>query len=112
MTAETQIIDDLKKVKQVFTELNLKSGVVHQPKWAKLDFIFRWSEMNKEAKEQNLSEYWSHDFNFFLKKKDPEFFDQSVRPILSSKMERSLVDFWLLDQHDKVLECEPYVAVS
>ena len=58
------------------------------------------TEEKKEEKEKHLSEYYSHDFNFFLKKKDPEFFEGTLRGILSSKMEKTLVDFYLLDMHD------------
>ena len=60
--------------------------------------------MSKDDKEKHLSEYFSHEFNFFLKKKDAAFFDGTLRGILSSKMEKTLVDFYLLDMHDKVFE--------
>ena len=68
--------------------------------------------MTKDDKERHLSEYWSHEFNFFLKKRDPEFFDGTVRRILSSKMEKTLVDYWLLDMHNEVLESEELILVT
>ena len=68
--------------------------------------------MNKEEKEKHLSEYWSHEFNFFLKKRDKDFFENTVRRILSSKMEKTIVDYWLLDMYDKVLESEEFILVS
>ena len=90
-------------MKQVLHELNQKQGVTNSSsfqKFAKLDFIFKWESMNKEEKEKHLSEYWSHEFNFFLKKRDPDFFENTVRRILSSKMEKTIVDYWLLDLYD------------
>ena len=68
--------------------------------------------MSKDEKEKHLSEYFSHEFNFFLKKKDPTFFEGTLRGILSSKMEKTLVDFYLLDMHDKVFESVDIVNAS
>ena len=81
-------------------------------KIAKLDFVFKWNLMSKDEKEKHLSEYFSHEFNFFLKKKDPEFFESTVRRILSSKMEKTLVDFYLLDMHEQVLDCVEIVNAT
>ena len=100
-------------MKEVLHELNQKQGVTGSSdfqKFAKFDFIFKWFEMSKEDKEKHLSEYFSHEFNFFLKKKDPEFFENTVRGILSSKMEKTLVDYNLLDMHQKVCDSVEYIT--
>ena len=68
--------------------------------------------MSKDDKEKHLSEYFSHEFNFFLKKKDPEFFNSTVRGILSSKMEKTLVDFNLLDMHQQVADRVEYITAQ
>ena len=77
-----------------------------------MEFIFKWSRMSKEDKEKHLSEYFSHEFHFFLKKKDIEFFEGTVRGILSSKMEKTLVDYYLLDMHDNVVDSIDIVNVA
>lgn len=56
-----------------------------------------WSNLTTEQKEKHLSEYSCHELHFFIKKRDLEFFDAAVRPVIQSKLEKSLVDKYLLD---------------
>jgi hypothetical protein len=57
-----------------------------------------WSSLTKEKKEYYLSEYFSHEFNYFLKKRDPAFFESTVRHFLTCKMEKTFMDLYLLDE--------------
>ena len=51
-----------------------------------------------------MSEYSCHELHFFIKKRDLDFFDAVVRPVLQSKLEKSLVDKYLLDDFVSVVE--------
>jgi hypothetical protein len=59
--------------------------------------MLKWPTYNQEKKEKAYSEFCSHEFNTFIKLKDPEYFESTVRPFLRNKIEKTVVDFWLLD---------------
>jgi hypothetical protein len=42
--------------------------------------------------------------NFFIFKKDKEFFFEVVRPYIQNKLEKTFVDFFLLEFDEKILE--------
>ena len=44
----------------------------------------------------------SHELNLFLNKRDPAFFKSVVVPILSFKMEKQIVDLYLLRYFEQV----------
>jgi len=43
----------------------------------------------------------------FLKIKEPAYFEQVVKPFLKNKIEKTFVDYWLLDMDDGVFSFEP-----
>lgn len=59
--------------------------------------MLKWPTLSAEQKSKTYSEYCSHEFNLFLKLKDSQFFESAVRPFLTNKMEKTFVDYWLLD---------------
>ncbi len=59
--------------------------------------MLKWPTLTSEQKAKTYSEYCSHEFNLFLKLKDNQFFESAVRPFLTNKMEKTFVDYWLLD---------------
>lgn len=71
--------------------------------WKKLDFVIGWQSLSTDEKHRYLSEYGSHEFHFFIKMKDPEYFNAIVRGVLTNKMEKSLFDHFLLDNHAEVV---------
>lgn len=58
-------------------------------------FITEWSTLKPEQKRTNYSKYASHELNFFLARKDPEFFQQVVKPYLQNKKDKTYLDRWL-----------------
>lgn len=59
--------------------------------------MLKWPTLSSEQKSKTYSEYCSHEFNVFLKLKDTAFFENAVRPFLTNKIEKTIVDYWLLD---------------
>ncbi len=64
-------------------------------KLREFNFILQWPGMTDEEKREKYSEYACHELNFFLHKKDPEFFQSAVRPYLVNKKDKSFLDRWL-----------------
>jgi hypothetical protein len=59
--------------------------------------MIKWKSLKIEHKGKNYSEFCSHEFNVFLKLKDPEFFKNAVRPFIQNKIEKTFIDYWLID---------------
>ena len=63
---------------------------------AEFEFVMRWPEMGAEEKRELYSKYACHELNFYLSKKDPEFFRDVVKPYIAHKFHKTFLDRWLL----------------
>ncbi len=63
----------------------------------KFRFILRWPEMKMAEKFEKYDEFACHELNFFLFRKDRDFFTKIIKPYLSNKKEKTFMDRWLLD---------------
>lgn len=63
----------------------------------KFDFLTRWPQLTTEEKQEKYSEYACHELNFFVYKKDPDFFREVVEPYLANKQHKTFLDYWLLE---------------
>jgi hypothetical protein len=68
------------------------------PKLAEFAFVPTWPTLKAEEKRALYSKYACHELNFFLAKRDPEFFKAAVRPFLANKKDKTFLDRWLLDE--------------
>ena len=59
--------------------------------------MLKWPTLTAEQKAKTYSEYCSHEYNLFLKLKDEQFFETAVKPFLTNKIEKTFVDYWILD---------------
>ena len=92
-STDMQIIDSLQKVWLVQKELKRFSNEEQEF----IDAMLKWPTQTAEQKAKAYSEYTSHEFNVFLKLKDTAFFENAVRPFITNKIEKTVVDYWLLD---------------
>lgn len=97
-----QIIDSIAKVLDVLKE-------IHTPNYPpieeikKFEPVINWDKFNEEEKNATFSRLASHEFNLFLYKKDPAYFEQVVKPYLRNKMEQTLIDFYLLQDNESAI---------
>ncbi|MCC6694784.1 MAG: hypothetical protein IT365_04040, partial [Candidatus Hydrogenedentes bacterium] len=68
------------------------------PHFQEFEFITRWPGLTPEEKRSKFSKYASHELNFFLYRKDPEFFQSVVRPFIQGKPNKTFMDRWLLEE--------------
>ena len=54
--------------------------------------------MKPQEKLKKFGNSACHELNLFIKFRDPEFFEAIVRPYLFNKMEKSFMDYFLLDK--------------
>ena len=66
-------------------------------KWA---FLRKWDDIELSEKLKVIDDYFSHELNFYVYQKDREFFDDILKPHLANKIEKCLIDYYLLGSHE------------
>ena len=90
-TGKFQIYDSLSRVYQLYETLQ------PDPKLNEFRFVLRWLTMSDDEKRELYSKYACHELNFFISRKDPDFFRSSVKPYLSHKLHKTFLDHYLLE---------------
>lgn len=62
------------------------------------DYLLKWHMFDFDKKLLSYSKYHSHELNFFIYKKDKEFFENVVVEKINTKMEKTFVDWYLLSK--------------
>ncbi|QEL20900.1 hypothetical protein [Limnoglobus roseus] len=88
-----ELVDSTAKVYGLYATLS------KDPKLTEFAFLLTWPKLKPEEKRPLYSKYSSHELNFFLFKKDCEFFATVVRPYLGNKKDKTFLDHYLLE-HD------------
>ena len=89
-TSDFEVYDSLARVHALLATLTSNATLVE------FGFILDWPDLKPEEKRERYSKYACHELNFFLFKKDPEFFKAVVRPFLANKHHKTFLDHWLL----------------
>lgn len=105
-TTNYNIVDSIDKVKKLQLEIAKMDGCDICPD---LLFLATWDKLSPDEKLKKYSAYLCHETNVFLYFKDREFFNTVVRPFLTNKYEKSIIDNWLLGNYDSI---ESYSSVE
>ena len=92
VSAEFQIYDDLK---DVFTLLETLNKSTHLNKFR---FILDWNQKKEAEKNELYSKYACHELNFWLSRKDKDYFEKVVVPHLENKRSKTFMDHYLLKE--------------
>ena len=112
-SGETIDIQDITQSQvQLFDSLNLVDKIVEHlsshgnPQFSgisdkrfqemKKAVFLNWFNYDFSKKTEVFNKYTSHEVNFFLFKKDPEFYSKVVKVFVQNKMEKMLVDYYML----------------
>ncbi len=102
-SCEWRSIDSVARVLEYFQAV--------KPEWAQIvtsDWnLPRWHTMNVAEKEQVWSKHVCHELNLFVYFHDDPFFRQRVRACIASKLEKDLIDYFLLED---TAVLRPFVA--
>jgi len=99
-TSEIETYDDLSDVFDLFKTLSDNSQL------GGFRFLTRWNEFDKEQKLDFFDNFMCNELNFFIYRKDREFFDEVILPVLKSKVQKGFIDLYLLD-----MPLDSYTAV-
>ncbi len=91
--ARTRRLQTYSSIEAVF---QLYSTLLSNPEWEKFRFITKWHRLTDAEKQTNYNTMACHELEFYLYHKDRAFFDQVIKPILEQKLDKQLVDEWLL----------------
>ena len=91
-SAKMMIYDSLPRVYGLYVTLSNSSTL------GEFAFILRWPKMKPEEKRAKYSEFACHELDFFLSKKDPEFFEKVIQPYLRNKRDKTFMDHYLLGE--------------
>lgn len=61
------------------------------------DCFIHWVTFGEEKKIKLYNRFLCHEFNTFLKFKDPAFFAKIVRPFILNKFKKTFIDLCLLE---------------
>ncbi|MGV3530792.1 MAG: hypothetical protein ACO1QR_00375, partial [Chthoniobacteraceae bacterium] len=80
---------------------------------AKFQWLLQWPKLKDEEKRAKYSEFACHELNFFLWRKDPQFFQAVIQPYLGNKKDRTFMDDFLLNADlTRYLEPWPYARLN
>lgn len=97
------LVDNLNKVYEILSEIR-KVQKVPGSGFEDLSFVLKWAGLSSFEKDQKYSDYFCHELNFFISRRDPAYFNDVVKPFLETKMEKQFMDHYLLRHFDKCLE--------
>lgn len=74
----------------------LYSTLTRDAKLAEFSFVIRWPSLAAAEKRSFYSKHACHELNFFIFRRDPEFFQSVVKPFVTNKKDKTFLDHWLL----------------
>lgn len=89
-TAKLETYDDLGDLFTLYTTLSGDATL------AEFRFILDWPTLEDGQKREKYSRYACHELNFFLSRRDPEFFEAVVKPYLANKKDKTFLDLYLV----------------
>ncbi len=89
-TARFETIDTVAKA------FRLLSTLAGNKTLEEFSFVAGWPDLPAAEKRSLYSKHACHELNFFLSRKDPEFFKAVVAPYLKNKKDKTFLDLWLL----------------
>lgn len=89
-TSEIETYDDISDVFELYTVLSGNKDL------ASFKFLTVWNELSMEQKLEFYDIFVCNEVNFYVYRKDTEFFNSSVAPLLRSKVQKGFMDLYML----------------
>jgi len=93
-TAEYEPYEGLDEPFNLYRVIASKCGL--RSSFSKFQTLVDWVNTSDEDRLKFYDQYQCHEVNFFLMKKDPEFFAAVVRPTIANKVQKSFLDLYML----------------
>jgi hypothetical protein len=90
LTADWQSVGNLAAAHSLLYNLS-NNGTLAEFSW-----LLEWPALKAEKQRELYSKYACHELNFFIARKDPDFFKSVVQPYLANKRDKTFMDLYLL----------------
>ncbi|KAI9028235.1 hypothetical protein CLU79DRAFT_738363 [Phycomyces nitens] len=91
---EFEVVDSFEKLFDIFKTLSNPSI---NEKLNNFEFLLTWPSFSLKKKLDLHNSYSCHELNLWLKHKDTQFFEQHIKPFIKSKIHKSFMDSYLVD---------------
>jgi len=98
LTSEFEPFEGIDEIFYLFRALKSQESAAAKDAIHKYQWIVRWHLLSAEERLDCWESFQSNEVNFFLYKKDNEFFTKVVVPALRSKLQKSFFDKYLLGE--------------
>ena len=71
---------------------------------SEFEFLLNFDNLKLPEKLDKITKYFSHEINIYLYFHQNKFFNQYIFPILKYKSEKTFIDYFLLEDKNKILE--------
>jgi len=107
LTSEFEPFEGIDELFYLFRALKSQESAAAKAQISKYEWLVRWESIGISEKLANWEMYQSNEINYFLYKKDKDFFNNVVIPALKSKLQKSFFDKYLLDE-----DLTPYIRLD
>jgi len=108
-SSKVEIFTSLEDVRRILFALNPSLAL----EMADFAFLLNWPQLTEEQKCARFNQYLSHELNLFIYFKDRPFFNKVVRPHISNKVRKTLIDSYLLDEDlSKYVASEAFASLN
>lgn len=73
------------------------SSLAPEAKFSEFSFVSRWNTLGAAEKRAFYSEFACHELNFFLSRKDEDFFKTVIQSYLRNKKDKTFLDHYLIE---------------
>jgi len=99
-TTQLETIDDISDVFELFLTIAGKRNERERAHLAEFLPMTVWNKLTVEQRLDFYGTYQCNEINLWLYRKDQEFFKQVVRPLISGKVQKDCMDYYLLNDID------------
>jgi len=107
LTSEFEPFEGIDELFYLFRALKSQESAAAKAQISKYEWLVRWESIGIAEKLENWEKYQSNEINYFLYRKDKDFFTNVVIPALKSKLQKSFFDKYLLDE-----DLTPYIRLD
>lgn len=101
-TSEIETYDDISDVFELYTTLSENKD------FTPFKFLTVWTDLSAEQKMDFYDVFVCNEVNFFIYQKDRPFFDEVIKPMLESKVQKGFLDYFMLGMK----EIESYAGLT
>eukprot|EP00486_Rosalina_sp_Unknown_P013750 CAMPEP_0201592464 /NCGR_PEP_ID=MMETSP0190_2-20130828/190352_1 /ASSEMBLY_ACC=CAM_ASM_000263 /TAXON_ID=37353 /ORGANISM="Rosalina sp." /LENGTH=1532 /DNA_ID=CAMNT_0048051251 /DNA_START=647 /DNA_END=5242 /DNA_ORIENTATION=- len=80
-----------------------------QVEFEKFRPLTAWNTLSESAKLDFYDKFMCNEVNYFIYKRDRQFFENTVKPVLTNKLRKEFMDLFLLDSSELARYSDPYL---